>query len=100
MGAQPADGYPGQEAAAVLDGRVPCRGPGQSPKPALLAVGLVVLASRAILPGDIYHITFYDELESVGPLLARCMRCRMVQEDAFEVGLRFLQDIPLKDLLR
>ena len=62
--------------------------------------GCMVLASRAILPGDIYHITFYDELESVGPLLARCMRCRMVQEDAFEVGLRFLQDISLKDLLR
>jgi hypothetical protein len=62
--------------------------------------GCMVLASRAILPGDIYHVTFHEQLERVGPLLARCMRCRMVQEDAFEVGLRFLQDIPLKDLLR
>jgi len=62
--------------------------------------GCMVLASRAILPGDLYQITIFDQLDHVGPLLARCMRCRMVQDDAFEVGVRLLQDIPLRDLLR
>lgn len=62
--------------------------------------GCMILASRAVLPGDIYYLTFFEQLAGVGPLLARCMRCRMVQEDAFEVGIRFLQDVPLKDLLR
>jgi hypothetical protein len=61
--------------------------------------GCMVLASRAILPGDLYHLTFHDALRNVNPLLARCMRCRMIQDDAFEVGFRFLQNIPLKDLI-
>lgn len=61
--------------------------------------GCMLLASRAILPGDIFHLTFHDELSNVNPLLARCMRCRMIQDDAFEVGIRFLQNIPLKELV-
>jgi hypothetical protein len=61
--------------------------------------GCMVLASRAVLPGDIYHMTFHEDLRNVNPLLARCMRCRMIQDDAFEVGFRFLQNIPLNELI-
>jgi len=61
--------------------------------------GCMVLASRAVLPGDLYHLTFYEDLRNVNPLLARCMRCRMIQDDAFEVGFRFLQNIPLNELI-
>lgn len=62
--------------------------------------GCMTLTSRAVLPGDLFWLVFSDDDVRIGSLLARCMRCRMVQEDAFEVGFRFLQDIPLKDLLR
>ena len=60
----------------------------------------MTLTSRAILPGDLYWLVFVGDDVRIGSLIARCMRCRMVQEEAFEVGFRFLQDIPLKDLLR
>lgn len=62
--------------------------------------GCMTLTSRAILPGDLYWLVFVGDDVRIGSLIARCMRCRMVQEEAFEVGFRFLQDIPLKDLLR
>lgn len=61
--------------------------------------GCMLLASRAVLPGDLFHLTFHDGLSNLNPLLARCMRCRMIQDDAFEVGIRFLQNIPLQELV-
>ncbi|MFO1065110.1 MAG: PilZ domain-containing protein [Pirellulales bacterium] len=62
--------------------------------------GCMTLSSRAVLPGDIFWLTFSEDAVRIGSLLARCMRCRMVQEDAYEIGFRFLQNISLKDLLR
>ncbi len=41
--------------------------------------GCMLLASRAVLPGDIYHMTFEEGLKSINPLLVRCMRCRMIR---------------------
>lgn len=61
--------------------------------------GCMLLASKAVLPGDIYYLTFHDGLRNVNPILARCMRCRLIQDDAFELGIRFLQNIPLNELV-
>ena len=58
--------------------------------------GMLVLLSQPLLPGDIFWVTFPDEEIRINALLARCLRCRMVQEEAFEAGFRFLHDIDLQ----
>lgn len=61
--------------------------------------GVMVLTARPILPGDIYWVTFTEESLRLDSLFARCLRCRMVQEGAFESGFRFLQPISLQSVL-
>lgn len=61
--------------------------------------GCMVLIPRALLPGDLFWITFDSKHVRIGSLFARCLRCRLVQEDVFETGFRFLQDIDLATLL-
>ena len=57
--------------------------------------GCLLLVSRPVLPGDIYSIEFDQTAIRIGPQLARCMRCKMIKDDAFEAGLRFFYDIEL-----
>ncbi len=57
--------------------------------------GTLVLLPRPVLAGDTFWVTFSNEHVSIGSLLARCTRCRMVREDTFEIGLRFFHDIDL-----
>ncbi len=61
--------------------------------------GCMALSSKALLPGDYYWMCFEEDAVRIGSLLGRCLRCRFVQEDAFEIGFRFMQDVPLKSLL-
>ena len=61
--------------------------------------GSKIILPRPILPGDIYWITLKEKLTNVGSLLARCRRCVMVNENAFEVGLRFFEDIDVSGIL-
>lgn len=61
--------------------------------------GGLILLPRPIVPGDIYWIEFDQSEIKLSALFARCMRCRMVKEDAFEAGLRFLQDVDLASAL-
>ncbi len=61
--------------------------------------GCLLLLPTPVLPGDIYWLSISGELKSVGDLLARCVRCRMIQEDAFEVGFRFFHDVDLSHLV-
>ena len=55
---------------------------------------------RAMLPlpitvGDIYRLQF-DCPEYEFPLVfARCVRCRLIREEAFEIGLKFLTPLKL-----
>lgn len=60
------------------------------------AGGCMVLLPRPIMTGDIFWLTFDDSILRLGSLLARCLRCRLVREDAFEVGFRFLNDVDLQ----
>ena len=49
--------------------------------------------------GDFYLLTFERSVLRLEPLLARCLRVRLVREDAYEAGLKFLQPIDLSDAL-
>jgi len=57
--------------------------------------GCQVLTERPIVPGDVLWLSFTDKNLAIGSLLARCMRCRLVREDAFEAGFRFFNEIDL-----
>ncbi len=61
--------------------------------------GMLVLLSQPLLAGDIYWVDFPDPQIRIDSLLARCLRCRMIQEETFEAGFRFLHDIDLKQAL-
>lgn len=47
--------------------------------------------------GDIYLLTFDRSALDLSPIIARCMRCRYVREDAYETGLAFFSEIDLPD---
>jgi len=61
--------------------------------------GSMILTPRPLMVGDIFWLRFSDDEIRINPLLVRCLRCRLVQEDAFEVGIRFLNDIDLSHVL-
>ena len=56
----------------------------------------MVLLPRPVMVGDMYWMTFDDRQVRFGSLFARCLRCRLVREDTFETGFRFMHDIDLK----
>jgi hypothetical protein len=62
--------------------------------------GCMVLATRPLLPGDLFWLSFDDTQIRIGSLFERCLRCRFVREEAYEVGFRFLNDIDLSSILR
>lgn len=59
------------------------------------AGGCQLLLPLPINVGDIYFITFDKEALGITPAYARCMRCRLVREDAFEAGFAFFTPIDL-----
>ena len=62
--------------------------------------GCMLLLSGPIMVGDLFWITFDDEQIHIGSLIVRCLRCRLVREDAFETGIRFLQDVDVAGAVR
>lgn len=62
--------------------------------------GCMVLATRPLLPGDLFWLAFDDKQIRIGSLFARCLRCRFVREEVYEAGFRFLNDIDLSSVLR
>lgn len=61
--------------------------------------GTKLLLPCPITPGDIYLLEFDKDQFRIGSQLARCRRCVMINEDAFEVGLRFFHDIDVATAL-
>jgi len=59
--------------------------------------GCMVLTPKPLMVGDIFWLRFSEDDVRIGPMLVRCLRCRFVREDAFEVGIRFLNEIDLSD---
>lgn len=61
--------------------------------------GCLVLISQPLYAGDLFWLTFDDAVVRVGSLLARCRRCRYVQEETFEVGFSFLAPIEVREAI-
>lgn len=60
---------------------------------------------RALMPvplgvGDIYRLTFDQTMFDLPLVFARCVRCRLIREDAFEVGCTFLSPLKLSGSLK
>jgi c-di-GMP-binding flagellar brake protein YcgR len=63
------------------------------------AGGCQLLFPLPMRVGDFYLLTFERNQLRLEPLLARCLRVRLVREDAFEAGFKFLQPIDISDAL-
>ena len=57
--------------------------------------GFQALFSTPLIVGDIYRFEFDRSELDVPMMFARCVRCRLIREDAFECGLQFFAPIPL-----
>lgn len=60
---------------------------------------------QALLPvpmrvGDLYRITFDQDLVNLPMTFARCVRCRLVREDAYESGFSLFTPIQLEGVLK
>lgn len=65
----------------------------------LSTTGCRLLAPTPILPGDVYWLTFANNAAGISKVMARCIRCHMIREEAFEIGLSFFDEIDLSDLI-
>lgn len=63
----------------------------------LSAGGTQILVPRPLHVGDIYLLSFDRKVVDVAPVFARCLRSRLVREDAFEAGLKFFAQIVLPE---
>lgn len=59
--------------------------------------GCQLLLPLPLNVADIYWLTFDRQTLDVPPVYARCMRCRVIREDAFEAGFAFFKPIDLSD---
>lgn len=59
--------------------------------------GCRLLAPCPVLPGDIYWLSFAANPAGIGNVMARCVRCHMIREGAFEIGMSFFDEIDLSD---
>jgi hypothetical protein len=61
--------------------------------------GCQILLPIPLQVGDTYRLTFDRATLDLPMTFARCVRCRLIREDAFESGLAFFQEIELTDEL-
>ncbi|UCG15472.1 MAG: PilZ domain-containing protein [Phycisphaerales bacterium] len=59
--------------------------------------GCQALFSTPIRVGDIYQLQFDREVLDLALTYARCVRCRVLRDDAFEVGFQFFKPIVLPE---
>lgn len=59
------------------------------------AGGCRVLSNRALMVGDLFYIVFDRNQLDVPPAFARCLRCRFLREETFEMGFAFLTPVEL-----
>ncbi len=60
---------------------------------------------RAMFPvpcrvGDIYRLQIEHERLNVPMVFARCLRCQLIREDAYEAGFKFFTLIDLKEVVQ
>lgn len=61
------------------------------------AGGSRVMSPVPLHVGDVYRLAFERNVLDLPTTFARCMRCRLIREDAFEVGFLFFTRIELPD---
>ena len=61
--------------------------------------GCMLLSPQPLMTGDLFWLEFSEKHVRIGSLFARCMRCRVVSEGAFEVGFKFMNPIDLRSAL-
>ena len=61
--------------------------------------GCMLLSPCPLMVGDIFWLQFPEEHIQLESLMARCVRCRLVSEDAFEVGIRFFTDVDIATIV-
>lgn len=64
----------------------------------LSTTGCKLLAPAPVLPGDIYWLTFGSNAAGLNNMMSRCIRCHMIREGAFEIGMSFFDEVDLSDL--
>jgi len=57
--------------------------------------GTQILLARPLLIGDVYQLSFDREEFDLAPVYGVCLRGRLVRPDAYEAGMRFLEQIEL-----
>ena len=61
--------------------------------------GCSVLFPIPIQVGDVYRLQFDRQVVDLPLTFARCLRCRLVREDAYEAGFLFFTPITLPESL-
>ncbi|RME36723.1 MAG: PilZ domain-containing protein [Planctomycetota bacterium] len=59
--------------------------------------GLSAIFPRPVRVGDVYRLQFDRRRLDVPLTFARCVRCRLIREDAFEAGFAFFSEICLPE---
>ena len=62
--------------------------------------GCRVLLPRPLQVGDIYRLAFDESVFSLPLVFARCVRCRLVREDAYEIGYIFFSPLEMSSSIK
>ncbi len=64
------------------------------------ASGCQILFPVPTRVGDIYWLTFDKTELKLDSMFARCLRCRLIREDAYEAGFKFFEPVDLSGATR
>lgn len=59
--------------------------------------GCRLILTQPLIVGDIYLMSVENQELGLDPSFGRCVRCHMIREDAFEVGLNFLSPVSFSE---
>ena len=62
------------------------------------AGGCQILFAVPVYVGHFYQLTFERGRLPFDSLIARCLRCRLIREDAYEAGMSFLDKVNLSEV--
>jgi hypothetical protein len=57
--------------------------------------GCQILFPVPLRVGDIYWLTYDKDELQINSMFARCLRCRLIREDAYEAGFKFFEPVDL-----
>jgi hypothetical protein len=60
--------------------------------------GCQVMSALPLSVGDVYKLEFEKGELDLPTIYARCLRCRLVREDAFETGFAFFTPVKIEEM--